>query len=181
MKKQIPNILSALRIVMVGGFVGMFVTGQYYAALFIYLLAFVTDILDGWLARSNGWITNLGKLLDPLADKLMTVSVLCCMAAVSRSRILVAVLLLSLCKEGALILGGALLLHRAHVVYSDWAGKIAVGLYGVGIVLTLLGFSMAELFPAGTALLAAATGAAYGALIHYAVVFLCQNRRKTPV
>ena len=76
--KHIPNILSALRIVMVGVFAGLFMTGQYIAALSVYVLAFFTDVLDGRLARRHGWITNLGKLLDPLADKLMVVTALLC-------------------------------------------------------------------------------------------------------
>ena len=40
-------------------------------ALFVFLLAGVTDVIDGFLARRNGWITELGKILDPLADKLL--------------------------------------------------------------------------------------------------------------
>ena len=181
MKRQIPNILSALRIVMVGGFVGMFVTGQYLAALFVYLLAFATDILDGWLARTNGWITEVGKLLDPFADKLMTLTVLCCMVIGSRSRWLLAVLLLTLTKELLLMLGGILLLQSRRVVSADWAGKIAAGAYGCGIVLSLAGFSWPSLFRIGLDVLVAATVIAYGALFHYAVVFLGRKRAKTPI
>ena len=181
MKRQIPNILSALRIVMIGGFVGMFVTGQYFAALFVYLLAFLTDILDGYLARSNGWITDVGKLLDPLADKLMTLTVLTCAAAADGSLLLGLVTVLSFLKELLLIVGGALLLRYQCVVSADWAGKIAVGLYGMGIVMTLIGFAQPAWRGYGIAVLVAATAAAYGAMLHYALVFFARKRGKSSV
>lgn len=175
--KQIPNILSALRIVMIGVFVGMFVTGQYLTALFVFALSFLTDILDGWLARSRGWITDLGKLLDPVADKLMMVSALCCIAVWSRTFWFGILLLLALCKEGLLLLGGAVLLKRKTVVSSDWAGKIAAGLYAAGIATLLAGLCYARLWPFGMALLVSATLVSYAALAHYAYVFLGQKAR----
>lgn len=180
-RQQIPNILSALRIVMVGGFVGMFVTGQYLTALFVYLLAFFTDILDGWLARTHGWVTDLGKLLDPLADKLMTLCVLCCIAVKSGHRPMIVLLLLAAVKELLLFAGGILLLHRNRVVCADWAGKIAAGLYGAGIVLLLAGFSHTLLFSPGMKMLIAATAVSYAALVHYAAVFLTRKETKMPV
>ena len=76
--RHIPNILSVLRIIMVGVFAYLFAIGRPLAALSVYVLAFLTDILDGYLARRNNWITNLGKLLDPFADKLLIVVALIC-------------------------------------------------------------------------------------------------------
>ena len=181
MKKQIPNILSALRIVMVGGFVGMFVTGQYLAALFVYVSAFLTDILDGWLARRNGWITDLGKLLDPLADKLMTLAALCCIAAGAGQTCLWIALFFAVLKESVMVLGSMLLLERRTVVSSDVFGKIATGLYGAGIVLSLTGFAAYRKPGIGMEMLLAATAASYLAMLHYALVFFGRNRAKKPV
>ena len=73
-KRQIPNILSAIRLLAVPVFVAVFFSDIANAniwALVIFVAAELTDILDGYLARRNGWITDVGKILDPLADKLM--------------------------------------------------------------------------------------------------------------
>ena len=55
--RHIPNVLSALRILMVGVFIYFFVQAQYLACLITYITAFLTDLLDGYLARRNNWIS----------------------------------------------------------------------------------------------------------------------------
>ena len=72
-KKQIPNMLSVFRLILIGVFIALFKNERYLLSFFVYIFAFGTDILDGWLARRNNWITNIGKVLDPLADKLMLI------------------------------------------------------------------------------------------------------------
>ena len=75
--KNIPNILSIIRILLVFVFLFfLFVLESTYLALLIFLIAGATDVVDGYLARRNNWITNLGKILDPFADKLMQCTVL---------------------------------------------------------------------------------------------------------
>ena len=76
MMRHLPNILSGIRLILVGVFVMLFRAGRYLPALCIFLIAFLTDVLDGYLARKYGWVSNIGKLLDPLADKLMTLAAL---------------------------------------------------------------------------------------------------------
>ena len=63
--RHIPNILSAIRLLMVGVFIYFFVNDEVLAALITYIVAFATDIVDGYLARRNNWISNIGKVLDP--------------------------------------------------------------------------------------------------------------------
>jgi len=79
--KYIPNILSVLRILMAIAFALVFILwpDRLYVAVIIFVVAGVTDILDGILARRFGWITNAGKILDPLADKLMQLTALFCL------------------------------------------------------------------------------------------------------
>ncbi len=82
---NLPNKLTVLRMVMVPFFVFfMLMPGiphHYLFALIIFSAASITDHLDGRIARSRGLITNFGKLMDPLADKILVVSALICMVA----------------------------------------------------------------------------------------------------
>ncbi|HWR22155.1 MAG TPA: CDP-alcohol phosphatidyltransferase family protein [Feifaniaceae bacterium] len=134
--RHIPNILSGLRIGMVGVFVYFFQNEKYYAALGTYVLAVLTDTLDGYLARHNNWITDVGKVLDPLADKLMLIAALICFCVNGWVPVwLVAVVV---AKELIMIVGGALLWKKEVVVYADWFGKFATGFFNAGVVATLV-------------------------------------------
>lgn len=166
--RQIPNILSGIRIVLAGVFVWLFLSKRYVDALCIYVFAFATDVLDGQLARQYGWITNLGKLLDPLADKLMTVSALVCIA-IGKSRTVYYVIFgLMLFKELAMLVGSGIMARRNVVAVADWPGKLATGLFAVGIVLSLVSFLSVGVEPLDVYILMAATVLAYFALIYYA-------------
>lgn len=80
-KKFIPNILSVIRLCLVPIFVVLFFMEypkNVWYAIFVFFLAGATDVLDGWLARRNNWISNVGKILDPLADKTMQCTALIC-------------------------------------------------------------------------------------------------------
>ncbi len=81
--KHLPNILSGFRIALVPLFVAVWRLGGEYGRLWaagIFLLAAVTDFLDGYLARKYHYITNLGKILDPAGDKLMTLAMVLCLS-----------------------------------------------------------------------------------------------------
>jgi CDP-diacylglycerol---glycerol-3-phosphate 3-phosphatidyltransferase len=85
--RSIPNLLTLLRILCIP-LVGWLLTysgpREAWAAMFIFLFASLTDFLDGWFARRYGLVTALGKLLDPLADKLLVISVLLMLAVLDR-------------------------------------------------------------------------------------------------
>jgi cardiolipin synthase (CMP-forming) len=66
----VPNVLSALRLALVPFFVWLFVSGREEAAVLLYGIGASTDWLDGYIARRTGQITELGRLLDPLADRI---------------------------------------------------------------------------------------------------------------
>lgn len=73
-RRDIPNLLTILRIVLVAPIVWLLAEQRYGQAMVIFAIAGVTDGLDGYLAKRNEWVTRLGSLLDPLADKLMLLS-----------------------------------------------------------------------------------------------------------
>ena len=73
----IPNMLSVLRMCMIGAIVWLYCFEQnYYAAISVLLLSGATDIADGFIARKFGMVSDFGKALDPLADKLTQIAVL---------------------------------------------------------------------------------------------------------
>ena len=76
---NMPNRLTISRMVMVPFFVAFMLTGHNVIAGFIFIIASLTDTLDGYLARKNNQITVFGKFMDPLADKLLVCSALICL------------------------------------------------------------------------------------------------------
>ncbi len=80
-----PNKLTLLRVLMVPLFMVFmmyeWVSYSRYIAVLLFVLAFFTDWLDGYLARKNGQVTNFGKIMDPLADKMLVTAALVCLNA----------------------------------------------------------------------------------------------------
>jgi cardiolipin synthase len=70
----IPNVLSILRLMSVPVFVWLFTSGHEMAAVYVYGTAAFTDFVDGYIARGLNQVTHLGKLLDPLADRVFVIA-----------------------------------------------------------------------------------------------------------
>ena len=126
--KNIPNILSFIRLLMIPVFVYTYFAFDTYPASFIaagvYLLAWITDALDGYLARRNNWITDLGKWLDPLADKAMQFTAAICFAV--DNLIFLLVVIPMFLKEMLMLIGGMVIIKRKNVVVQAlWYGKVA--------------------------------------------------------
>ena len=86
---NLPNKLTVLRVLMIPFFVVFMLTdlgGEYgkYIALAIFVIASLTDLLDGKIARKRNLVTNFGKFMDPLADKLLVCSALICLVEMRR-------------------------------------------------------------------------------------------------
>ncbi len=71
MLRQIPNALTLIRLLLIVPFLLCLFHKQFACAFYIFLIAGVTDALDGLLARGFSWQSNVGKIIDPLADKLL--------------------------------------------------------------------------------------------------------------
>lgn len=136
--KNIPNILSVIRIILVFVFVFVFFSANSPIwALVIFLTAGATDIVDGYLARRYNWITNLGKILDPLADKLMQCTALVCLCIKQYVPIWFALVFFA--KELATLITGLLVIkRRSVVVVSKWYGKAAVCLFYLSIFVCIV-------------------------------------------
>lgn len=177
--KHVPNILSTFRIILVPLFALVFFSDAEQAhtmAVGIFVLAGLTDILDGWIARKYNCISLLGRVLDPLADKLMVMTALVCMAADGIIPYFVSILYVG--KECFQIVGSAVVLKFIKdMPPSNKLGKAATLLIYVAIVATIL-FDLPE--KASYCLFAAAYAAVFSALGSYIItgVKLLKENRK---
>jgi cardiolipin synthase (CMP-forming) len=146
---NVPNALTAVRMLLIPLYIVLFIKGNKYTALFVFLLASLTDLLDGMIARRYHLITDLGKLMDPLADKLMILTVMFSLVLGSKTIPpvvpLTAVIIL-LAKELLMMAGGLLMLRRNIVVYSHMIGKVAHCLFIAGLTATFFHDWLAQTF-----------------------------------
>lgn len=134
---NIPNFLTMLRFLMIGVMVAFFLNDHPIYAMIIFCVAVFTDFLDGYIARRFNQITNIGKLLDPLADKLLQIAAIFCMFWVGYLP-LVAFILVVMC-EVLMVYGASFLfLHRHTIVAANSFGKIAAGVMYGAILATFL-------------------------------------------
>src|SRR2546428_11469794 len=108
---NLPNSLTVLRIILIPFFVGFLIYGHYGLALLTLIVAGITDILDGVIARMANQRTKLGAYLDPLADKLLLTSAFVTLSILHLVPIWVAIIVLS---RDLIIVAGTLLLHMTQ-------------------------------------------------------------------
>ena len=136
MFKHIPNILTILRFFIIPFIIYYLIGDNYIAAFILLTLSGLTDVLDGAIARKFNFITNFGKLIDPLADKVTQLSLLCTL--VFKGIIPLWILVIVLLKEAFMVCGASFLYGRDLVVSSKWYGKVATVLFYLAIAVSLL-------------------------------------------
>ncbi len=136
MLKHVPNTLTIVRFLLIPMIVFYIFTGNYILAFVFFTISGLTDIADGFIARKFNLISNFGKLMDPLADKLTQIATLA--SLVFTDIIPIWILLIVLLKEFIMICGASFLYGKDVVVYSKWYGKLATVLFYIAIVVSLL-------------------------------------------
>lgn len=132
-KWTVPNVLSLIRIVLVPVFVVFYQMSEtdsvwFYWAIGVLVLSALSDFFDGIIARKFNQISEVGKLLDPVADKLTQVAVILCVAL--RHPQYLWLFLLCVVKEGLQLLGGLLLVSKnTKMDGAEWYGKLATGVF----------------------------------------------------
>jgi len=137
---NIPNALSLFRIILVPVFVAVFFSDTphaYTIATAVFLAAGLTDVLDGRIARKYGQITKLGRLLDPLADKLMVFAALICLAVRGLAPVWAVALYFG--KEAVQGIGGLIFYRRmADVPQSNLLGKAGTFVFYLTVTAIIL-------------------------------------------
>lgn len=143
---NLPNLLTFTRILLIPVFVMLFATptpDRSLIAAIVFLVAAITDLLDGYLARKSGQVTMLGKLLDPIADKLLVLSALILLVNVDRVSALVAIFIIA--REVAVTGVRAIAASEGIIISAETTGKYKMALQVVAIVMLILeGTRLAE-------------------------------------
>lgn len=139
---SIPNIMGYFRIILIPIFLYTYYNAtsakDYYIVAGIVCISGITDFLDGYVARNFNMITELGKFIDPFADKLTQAALVFCLA--SRHKLMWYLVGLFILKEGFMAVMGIIMLRRGKKLDgAKWFGKVCTAvLYVVMFILILL-------------------------------------------
>lgn len=131
---NVPNILTLFRLFLVTVFVLEFFSqmqNSLIISIIIFLCAGFTDVLDGYIARKHNLVTKWGMVIDPLADKIMLVTVLTCLAI--KNYIPSWILIIIAVKELFMVAAGTILYNRNIVIPSNQFGKITTIMFYISI------------------------------------------------
>lgn len=141
---NVPNTLTVLRVIMIPFFV-LFMLGDItsvdkYIALGIFIAASLTDTLDGYLARKNNQVTNFGKFMDPLADKLLVCAAMICLMDLDRLPSWIVIIIIS--RE--FIISGFRLIASDNgvVIAASYWGKFKTTFQMLMVIVLILNIQM---------------------------------------
>lgn len=155
---NLPNKLTMLRVILIPVFVVFmladFIPGGKYVALAIFIIASLTDLLDGKIARKHNLVTNFGKFMDPLADKLLVVTALLCLLVVDggkricQSQYLSLIAIIIIVAREFIISGFRLVASDAGIVIAaSYWGKVKTATTMVSICFMIVVNEVAKIIP----------------------------------
>lgn len=140
----VPNLLSTIRILLVPVFLVLFLQGHYIGAIITVAASGLSDFLDGKIARKFNQISNLGKMLDPLADKLTTIAIAIAFYFAFRAssdamlRHFSGIFWFFVVKEVLMVVGAIVLLSKNfRPAAANWFGKVSTFYYYLVMILLL--------------------------------------------
>ena len=138
----VPNLLSLLRLCMIPWFVWLYcVQGDHQMTAAVLVLSGITDVADGYIARRFGMVSDLGKIIDPIADKLTQAAMLLCLF--TEFPLTMAAFVLMAVKETFAAVTGVLLIRRTgQVLSADWHGKLTTCMLYAMMILHVLWYDI---------------------------------------
>jgi len=172
MSVNIPNTLSVFRLVLVPVFVSVYFSGLEDSRIYatgVYILAALTDFLDGRIARKYNQVSKLGRILDPLGDKIMTFAVLLCIT-VDKLVPPWAVIVFFI-KEGLMGIGGLIIYKKyTDMPPANIIGKTATVVFIVVCALLMLIKDIPKVY--ATAMITVAILVMLAAFVSYLVKYI---------
>lgn len=142
---NLPNKLTMARIIAVPFFIVAFLLGAYPLALILFIAASITDYFDGKIARSQNLITNFGKIMDPLADKILVYSALCLL--IETQSIEAWMLIIILAREFIVAGMRTVAASEGRVLAAGMSGKIKTVLQMIAVIVMMAGLWLSD-YPA---------------------------------
>ena len=179
-KENIPKILTSIRFILIPFIFISVISKHYLTGLIIFPISAITDILDGFIARKYNYITDIGKLIDPLADKLTQISLLLSLSILGILPWWIFAIVFI--KECVMVIFASFLYSKKDVVvYSKWYGKLATVLFYLAIVISLIinQFHISIPFRIDLYLYYLAILATIFSLIMYGIKFKFKNKPST--
>ncbi len=133
----IPNAMSLFRLLLIPFIVWAYYSGNNYLAVALVVVSAITDMCDGTVARKFNMVSDLGKVLDPLADKLTHVALLACL--ISGNHRIVFLLVLLVVKEALVFAMGGIVFKKKDSVHSArWHGKLCTVVFESTMIVLML-------------------------------------------
>lgn len=177
---SIPNLLSLLRLILIPVYITIYLNAReaadYYLAAGILAVSCLTDLIDGKIARHFNMITSLGKVLDPLADKLTQFSLILCLALKVESSLLWYLIGLFVLKESFQLIAGGIRLRKGIMLKGAlFSGKICTTI----LFVSLIAMVMMPDMPLKTVNFITVVDAVFLliAFVHYAVAYFCMDSK----
>lgn len=141
----LPNLLTIFRIMIAPFFGYLLYEERYVAAVILFLIAGLTDILDGFIARKFNMITSFGKIADPIADKMMVIIGLGVLTAQGLIPFYIVGIILA--KELIMGIGGLYIYtNKKLVVSASWYGKLSTVVFYIAIILVVFDIPYSDIF-----------------------------------
>ncbi len=164
---NLPNKLTVARFIAVPIFIVVFMLGYYYMSAIIFIAASFTDYLDGKIARKYNLVTNFGKIMDPLADKILVISALVCL--VDSGQVAAWMLIVILAREFTVTGLRTVAASQGIVIAAGMTGKIKTVLQMIAVPLliiqnwpfSLIGVPMADIMLWASVLMTIVSGTEY--------------------
>jgi cardiolipin synthase len=143
--RNVPNLLTMCRFLLIPLYLLIFEAGHIRTAFLILLVAGLTDVLDGYIARSRNLVTQLGSMLDPLADKSMMITVI--LSLVFSGMISWEAAIAMFIRDVGMIIGSAIFHFRGkQTVPANAMGKLTTVLYYIAIMLIVFKLPFANVY-----------------------------------
>ncbi len=135
---NIPNAITLFRVILIPFFINLMIYGYYRAALLVFVVAGVTDALDGMIARVTRSKTELGAFLDPLADKLLILSAFVTLVLLGRLPVWFVIIVVS--RDAIIAMGSLIIYIMTHSlkIEPSYTGKLTTVLQLVVVTLSLV-------------------------------------------
>lgn len=144
---NLPNKLTMTRIVLVPIFMIALLLEFYYTALVIFCVAAITDFFDGYLARKHNLVSSFGKIMDPLADKLLVFSALICFVQLEKISVWAPIIIIA--REFFVTSMRVVAVSKGKVIAASWWGKVKTNVQLFAIIGAMLIYALGRIIPRG--------------------------------